>query len=110
MKKAWNSRIVGRTPMNISYKCEDGQRHHGIRREMQGVNLVEIQDFMEEFGERRDQAHHGKGQEVYGSLQISRPWQRLSLPHDGLFRHNLARKAKVLVYRDAGGKEHCVAA
>nr|BAX24766.1 hypothetical protein [Oryza glaberrima]BAX24794.1 hypothetical protein [Oryza barthii] len=91
--------------LHLAQMREDGQRHHGVRCEMQVLNLVKIQNFMEESGERRDQARHGEGQEVYRSLRVSRPRPRLSRPHDGTVRHDLARKAKVPVCRDAGGRE-----
>nr|AAO39881.1 hypothetical protein [Oryza sativa Japonica Group]ABF99686.1 retrotransposon protein, putative, unclassified [Oryza sativa Japonica Group] len=94
---------------HLTQMHEDGQRHHGIGCEMQGMNFVEIQNLMEESGERRNQARHGEGQEVHGSLRISWPWPRLSRPHDGTVRHDLAGKAKVPVCCDAGGREHCVA-
>jgi hypothetical protein len=40
---------------------EDGQRHYSVGCEMQGMDLVEIQNLMEETGEWRDQPHHGMG-------------------------------------------------
>lgn len=93
---------------HLAQMREDGQRHHGIGCEMQGMNFVEIQNLMEKSGERWNQARHGEGQEVHGSLRISRPRPRLSRPHDGTVRHDLAGKAKVPVCCDAGGREHCV--
>ncbi len=58
---------------HLAQMREDGQRHHGVGCEMQGMDFVEIQNLMEESGERRNQARHGEGQEVHGSLRISRP-------------------------------------
>ena len=87
---------------------EDGQRHHGIGREMQGMNFVEIKNLMEEPAKWRDKLHHGEGQEVHGSLWVPRPRPRLPHPHGGVLPHDLADEAKVPLCRDARRQEHSV--